>query len=163
MTAVVSWLLNQPIRGPCFSHYIMSVAVAHSVHFPGNEMPKSHRLLHTGGCSTSSHLGLCASLARAQFYTQAAISQPTPDDQLFSCFWPASLWFRDHNTTSRHQHDSEPSHASVHTDGTASVRVRAHSYTLALDKGKSEDKSARLRLKSFPALSSPLFNDLFFV
>lgn len=41
-----------------------------------------------------------------QFYTQAVISQPTPDDQLFGCLLSASLWFRDHNTASRHYHDS---------------------------------------------------------
>lgn len=52
----------------------------------------------------------CARLSLEQrFYTQAAISQPTAEDQLFRHFWPSSLWFRDHNTTSRHQRDSEPS------------------------------------------------------
>lgn len=92
-------VLNQPSR-PGFSHYVMSVAAAHSVQFPGKETPNCHRFLHAGGWSMAPHSGRCTSLARAQFDTQAAISQPAPDDQLFSCFWPASLWFRDHNTTS---------------------------------------------------------------
>lgn len=117
MTAAVS----------CFSRSIVSVA--HSVHSPGNETPKAHRLLHAGGSSTSPHLGLCESLAGAHFYSQAAMSQPAADDRLFRCFWPASLWFGDRNTTSRHPHDSEPSHARAHTDGIASghrIHVRTH-------------------------------------
>lgn len=66
----------------------MSVAVAHSVQFPGNETPNCHRFLHTGGWFMSPRSGLCTSLARPHFNTEAAISRPTPDDQLFSCFWP---------------------------------------------------------------------------
>lgn len=59
----------------------------------GTPVAGPRRLTCGSACLPQTH-------SHTQFYTRAVISQPTPDDQLFGGFVPASLWFRDHITAS---------------------------------------------------------------